>query len=68
LRALRVTPARQLALFIGQAAPPASRWAGLPEHARGEVLALLARIIARGVLADGGQAPAPAADEGAVGD
>jgi hypothetical protein len=56
MRALRIAPARQLALF-GTSAAPGRCWDGLPEHARAEVLALLARIIARGVLA-GGQDPA----------
>jgi hypothetical protein len=56
MRALRIAPACQLALFLDRAAPPASRWAGLPERSRAEVLALLARIIARGVLVpDGGE-------------
>ena len=52
MRALRIAPARQLALF-GTSAVSGRCWDGLPEHARAEVLALLARIIARGVLADG---------------
>ena len=54
MRALRIAPARQLALFGGPAVP-GSGWDGLPDHARAEVLALLARIIARGVLAVDGQ-------------
>lgn len=54
MRALRIAPACQLALFLDRAAPPASRWAQLPDRSRSEVLALLARIIARGVLADDG--------------
>jgi hypothetical protein len=52
MRALRIAPARQLALF-GTCTAPGRCWDGLPERARAEVLALLARIIARGVLADG---------------
>jgi hypothetical protein len=53
MRVLTIAPARQLALFDG---PADSRgwWEGLPEQARAEVLVLLARIIARGVLAGGG--------------
>jgi hypothetical protein len=50
MRALRIAPARQLALFAGRP-PGAGHWDGLPEQARAEVLVLLARIIARGVLA-----------------
>lgn len=61
MRALRVTPARQLALFGGGA--PAGGWAGLPEQARAEVLALLARMIARGVLAEDEQVPPAAGRE-----
>ena len=66
MRALRIAPARQLALFAGQAGPTAGRWHGLPEQARAEVLALLARIIARGVVAGDGQVPD--AGEGGCGD
>jgi len=54
MRALRIAPARQLALF-GSPAVPGGGWDGLPEHSRAEVLALLARMIARGVLAGDGQ-------------
>jgi hypothetical protein len=67
MRVLRIAPARQLALFAGQAGPAAGQWHGLPEQARAEVLALLARIIARGVLADDGQGM-PAAGEVTGGD
>lgn len=56
MRAVRIAPARQLALFLDRAAPPASRWAQLPDRSRSEVLALLARIIARGVLVEDGEA------------
>jgi hypothetical protein len=62
MRALRIAPARQLALFAGQEAP-GGRWDGLPERARAEVLVLLARIIARGVLAGDGQPPAGGSGE-----
>jgi hypothetical protein len=64
MRVLRIAPAHQPALFTGQA----GQWAGLPERARAEVLALLARIIARGVLAGDGQAAVPAAGEERRGD
>lgn len=61
MRVLRIAPARQLALFAGEPGPAAGHWDGLPEQARSEVLMLLARIIARGMLAgDGPEVPAPA--------
>jgi hypothetical protein len=63
MRVLRIAPARQLALFTGQA-DSHGRWDGLPEQARAEVLVLLARIIARGVLAGDGGALPPAGEEG----
>lgn len=64
MRVLRIAPARQLSLFTGQA-DSHGRWDGLPEQARAEVLVLLARIIARGVLAGAGQAlPRAAGEEG----
>jgi hypothetical protein len=52
LRAMRVAPPCQLALPIGDQVLPADRWDALPESRRAEVLALLGRLIARGVLAD----------------
>jgi hypothetical protein len=67
MRVLRIAPARQLALFTGQEGP-AGGWDGLPEQARAEVLMLLARIIARGVLAADGRAAARAAGEEGRGD
>jgi len=57
MRALRIAPARQLALFDGRPGPDARCWDRLPDQARAEILALLARIIARGVLAGDGQEP-----------
>jgi hypothetical protein len=62
MRALRIAPARQLALFPGRPGLAAGCWDSLPDQARAEIVVLLARIIARGVLADG-QVPAPAAGE-----
>ena len=56
---MRVAPPCQLALpiGIGDAVVPADRWSALPEDRRAEVLALLARLIARGVVcADAGEA------------
>jgi hypothetical protein len=67
MRALRIAPARQLALFAGQDVPGGGHWDVLPERARAEVLVLLARIIARGVLAGDGQPPAGGAGREAAG-
>jgi hypothetical protein len=39
-------------LPVGDQVLPADRWDTLPEARRAEVLALLGRLIARGVLAD----------------
>jgi hypothetical protein len=39
-------------LPLGDQVLPADRWGSLPEARRAEVLALLGRLIARGVLAD----------------
>jgi hypothetical protein len=67
MRALRIAPARQLALFAGPPGPAAGHWDGLPEQARAEVLVLLARLIARGVVA-GDEPPADRAGREAAGD
>jgi hypothetical protein len=55
---MRVAPPCQLALPMGDLGLPSDRWETLPEERRAEVLALLGRLIARGVLAgqDGGRA------------
>lgn len=66
MRVLRIAPARQLALFSGRDAPGSGHWDGLPEQARAEVLVLLARIIARGVLAGDGRPQAGGAGRGAT--
>lgn len=60
MRLLRVAPACQAALDLGpditSAVSPATAaergWWRLPEQARVEVIALLARLIARGVLVE----------------
>jgi hypothetical protein len=53
LRALRVAAETvQLALPDFDPASPVDRWWSLPESTRSEVLTLLARLIARGVLID----------------
>jgi hypothetical protein len=67
MRVLRIAPARQLALFAGRPGPAAGHWDRLPEQARAEVLVLLARMIARGVVA-GGETPAGRAGQEAGGD
>jgi hypothetical protein len=48
---MRVAPPCQLALPLGDQFLPADRWDTLPGERRAEVLALLGRLIARGVLA-----------------
>ena len=67
MRVLRIAPACQLALFAGKSGPAAGHWDGLPEQARAEVLVLLARMIARGVMAGDGQPPAGGAGQEAAG-
>ena len=65
MRALRVAPdSVQLVLPDLTPAVPAQRWWLLPETTRREVVTLLARLIARGVLIE----PDPAADPGRTGD
>jgi len=54
MRALRVTPCRQLALDLGEPGGQ-DRWDLLPEQARLRVLALLAAMIAASALAEPGQ-------------
>jgi hypothetical protein len=67
MRVLRIAPARQLALFAGRPGPAAGHWDGLPEQARAEILVLLARMIARDVVA-GDEPPAGRAGQEAGGD
>ena len=62
--AMRVAAACQLSLPIDQTSRPADRWAQLPEQARAQVLVLLARLIARGVLIDGEESSGPGAGRG----
>jgi hypothetical protein len=52
MRTLRIARPAQLALTSGSA-PHREVWAGLPQTARRQALALLARMIARGVLDTG---------------
>jgi hypothetical protein len=49
---MRVAVPRQLALGLGNLPGPACCWQALPEETRTQVLALLARLIARGALAE----------------
>jgi len=51
MRTLRIARPAQLALAGGLPARHREVWAGLPEAARRRALTLLARMIARGVLA-----------------
>ena len=50
MRAMTIAAEGQFALPIEGTGACADRWAGLPEQARAQVLVLLARLIARGVL------------------
>jgi hypothetical protein len=65
---MRIAPARQLALFAGKSGSSAGHWDGLPEQARADVLALLARMIARGFPAGDGRMPDSGAGREAAGD
>jgi len=61
MRVSRIAPAWQLALFAGQDDVPA-RWDDLPEQVKAQVMALLARMIARSALglgAAGGSGEVP---------
>jgi hypothetical protein len=49
---MRVAVPRQLAFGLGDLPVPACRWQALPEETRTQVLGLLARLIARGALAE----------------
>jgi len=49
---MRVAVPRQLAFGLADLPVPACRWQALPEETRAQVLALLARLIARGALAE----------------
>jgi hypothetical protein len=52
LRVLRVAGPCQLSLSLLNLPVSASRWQALPEENRGQVLALLARMIAKGAVID----------------
>jgi hypothetical protein len=53
MRMLRIARPAQLVLAGGSPARHREVWAGLPEAARRQALALLARMIARGVIDTG---------------
>jgi len=59
LRAMRVAGPTQLTLQLGGRSSGADRWCGLPDEARRQVLTLLGRLIARGVIADDDPAAGP---------
>jgi hypothetical protein len=50
---MRVAPPCQLALGLDELASQEGHWQDLPVDTRGQVQLLLARLIARGALADG---------------
>ena len=52
MRTLRVAAPCQLSLGLLDLPVSASRWQSLPEEIRHQVLCLLARLIAKGALAD----------------
>jgi hypothetical protein len=52
LRVLRVAGPCQLSLGLFDLPVASCRWQTLPEESRGQVLALLARMIAKGALVD----------------
>jgi len=53
MRTLKIARPARPALAGGSPAPYREVWAGLPEAARRQALALLARMIARGVIDTG---------------
>jgi hypothetical protein len=75
VRLLRVAPARQTVLDLRVEAEPVaaaaeSGWWRLPEAVRAEVIVVLARMIARGVLVDAptpGEPAPPAAQRVGIG-
>jgi hypothetical protein len=60
MRRLRIAAPAQLSLTLSSSQVPrdAQVWALLPDAARQQVLVLLARLIARGVIADDHEEPA----------
>jgi len=62
LRALRIAAPCQLSLGLLDLPVSGGLWQSLPEEIRHQVLALLARMIAKGALADPDSAVAEATD------
>jgi len=62
LRSLRIAASCQLSLGLLDLPVSASLWQSLPEEIRHQVLELLARMIAKGALADPDSAVAEARD------
>ena len=62
MRPLRIAAPCQLSLGLLDLPVSASLWQSLPEEIRHQVLGLLARMIAKGALADPGSAVAEAGD------
>ena len=62
MRALRVAAPCQLSLGLLDLPVSTSLWQSLPEEIRHQVLGLLARMIAKGALADPDSAVAEASD------
>jgi hypothetical protein len=63
LRVLRVAGPCQLSLGLLDLPVAGCRWQALPEENRGQVLALLARVIAKGALVDTGSCVALEVDD-----
>jgi hypothetical protein len=66
LRALRVATPCQMSLQLVSDHDAPLRWHGLPDDVRRQVLTLLARLIARGVVAEDDPA-GPRSDPGVAG-
>jgi hypothetical protein len=63
LRVLRVAGPCQLSLGLSDLPVAGCRWQTLPEENRGQVLALLARLIAKGAVVDPDSCVALEADD-----
>ena len=57
MRRLRIAAPSQLTLSSGEVPRGLQLWIALPDAAREQVLVLLARLIARGVIADDAKEP-----------
>lgn len=53
MRRLNIARPAQLRLDPFDAPGPSEVWAGVPEVAKGQIVVLLARLVARGVVAGG---------------